>query len=91
MRGPTSPGTGRQAVLVDLVREALPEHRIEAHVLEAYPLDDHVSGQSSPGTRLTHLHFVFIQAVPAAAPEVVYVHPREEILACHAVADAWLC
>ncbi len=96
-----SPGSSRRALLVDLVRDALPEHRIAAHFLDTWPIDEHLARfASSPGhdlwrtalaeSRLTHMHCLFLHAERASNSGVEVLHPREEIATCHAIADAWI-
>lgn len=96
-----SPGTEESAVLVELMREALPEHGFEVHQLDRQPLEPHVEGfASKPGYAswrgrladrgVTHVHFLFLRAAPANEPGVKLTTPRDEITAAHEVADGWL-
>jgi Methyltransferase small domain len=85
-----SPGSSERVTLVDLVRDALPTHRIEVHVLESWPIEEHIPALAShPEPGLTDMHCIFLQATPAQAAELTVIHPREEIMACHALADTW--
>lgn len=95
-----SPGTANGPLLVDLMREAFPRHRLHVHVLDVAPLEHHLGAfRESPHfapwrTRLaerglTDVYFLFVHAAPAATPGVEVTNPEAEVAACDAIADAW--
>jgi hypothetical protein len=96
-----SPATPEGPLLVDLIREALPGHRLSVHLLDAAPLKDHLRPfHKSPhydaflasltARGITEVYFVYIHTAPSAAPGVEIVTPSAEIEAAHSIADAWL-
>ncbi len=96
-----TPATADGALLVDLVRDALPGHRLSVHLLDAAPLEDHLGPfRESPhyeafrarlaARGITDVHFMYIHTAPSAAPGVEIVAPRAEIEAAHGLADGWI-
>ncbi len=96
-----SPSSGERSLLVDLMRAALPRHRIVSHVLETWPLAEHLARfAGSPGLGrwqdglaargLTHLQCLFLRADPSSVPGVEILRPHEEIDECHAISNRWI-
>ena len=95
-----SPGTEAGPLLVDLLREAFPRHRLHVHVLDVGPVEAHLEPfRKAPGydayvdrlhaQGLTDVYFLFARAEPAATPGVEITHPEAEVAACDALADPW--
>ncbi len=96
-----SPATSHGPLLVDAIRDALPEHRIHVHQLDAAPLDDHLAPfRESPhfpafrerlaARGLDEVCFLYIHTAPSSVPGVEVSTPAEEVRACHALADIWI-
>lgn len=96
-----SPATQEGALLVELLREALPSHRLSVHRLDAAPLEDHLTPfRASPHYEafrarlqdrgITHVEFLYIHTAPSAVPGVEVVTPAAEIQAAHTIADVWI-
>lgn len=96
-----SPGTARGPVLVDLMREAFPRHRLHVHILDVAPLDRHLGPfRDSPHfdawrarlaqRGLTDIYFLFVHAEPALTAGVEVTNPEAEVGACDAIADLWI-
>ena len=94
-----SPAPTEGPLLVDLLRGALPRHRLAVHVLGEGPLEDHIEpferspryGAWREGLRsrgIDRVCFLFVSAAPGG-PGVEVLRPEAEVAACHAVADAW--
>jgi tRNA1(Val) A37 N6-methylase TrmN6 len=95
-----SPGSEQGPLLVDLMREAFPRHRIYVHVLDVGPIDNHlVPFRASPlyadwrarlaAAHLTEVSFLFVRAVPSSTPGVELTYPDTEVAACDALSDPW--
>lgn len=96
-----SPGDEGRARVTDLMRQALPGHRIELHLLDSGPLAPFLERfAGSPGysawrdglatSGLTHLHFVFLSTSQSECPRVDILSPHEAVSSCHSIAAAWL-
>ncbi len=94
-----SPATADGPLLVDLLRAALPAHRLEVHLLDEGPLGDHVEGfaesrhyhrwrKGLADRGIDRVQFLFVRAAPGE-PGVGLSRPEGEIAACHAIADAF--
>lgn len=95
-----SPGTASGPVLVDLMREAFPRHRLHVHILDVAPLDQHLGPfRKSPHydawrarlaqRGLTDVYFLFVHAAPASTAGVEVTNPESEVAACDAISDPW--
>ena len=96
-----SPAADGRAVLVDLLRDALPGHRLTVHLLDRAALDDHLEPfrESPPyasfrarlaARGLDEVLFLYVHTQPSAAPGIEVSTPAPEIAACHALADPWI-
>jgi len=95
-----SPGTQTGPLLVELMRDAFPRHRLRVHVLDVAPLDQHLEPfEKSPHyadwrARLTErgitdVYFLYVHASPATTAGVELTTPETEVAACDNIADAW--
>lgn len=96
-----SPATAAGPLLLDLMREALPDRRLTVHALGVQALEAATrTFASSPHyeawrERLRRrgveaVQFLFVHAAPCETPGIELLHPAGEIAACHAIADGWL-
>jgi hypothetical protein len=95
-----SPAGAQGTLLVDLLRGALPEHRLEVHLLDQEPLESHLEGFVGAAgfaawqARLAsagwdRLAFLFVRASRGKPPGVELLLRDDEIAACRAIADAF--
>lgn len=95
-----SPAGARGPLLVDLLREAFPGHRITVHLLQRGPLDAYLAPfRDRPGFEawrarlgergLQEVQFLYARTAPSRTPGVEVVRPDPEVAACHGIAAPW--
>ena len=96
-----SPGTDSGPLLVDLIRDALPDSRLTVHVLDLAPLEQHLEpfldSPHYPAFRarldaqgFTDVYFLYVHAAPSATGGVEILTPEAEVDACDTLSDPWI-
>jgi hypothetical protein len=94
-----SPASAEGSLLVDLVRAALPGHRLAVHHLDEGPLEDHAEPFAGRpgydawmadlrGRGFDRVRFLLVTAAPGE-PGVDHLRPEADVAAARAVAAAW--